>query len=72
MERDPALPKVGSFSNYVFCYDNFLYVVGWNNSNNVLNGWEMALGALGSLGTEGKGKRGNGDSQHWGETNLRS
>lgn len=33
MERDSYLPKVGSFSNYVFNYDAFLYVVGWNNSN---------------------------------------
>jgi len=33
MERDPYLPKVGSFSNYVFNFDSFLYVVGWNNSN---------------------------------------
>ena len=33
MERDSYLPKVGSFSNYVFNYDACLYVVGWNNSN---------------------------------------
>lgn len=33
MERDSYLPKVGSFSNYVFNYDQCLYVVGWNNSN---------------------------------------
>jgi hypothetical protein len=33
MERDSYLPRVGSFSNYVFHYDNCLYVVGWNNSN---------------------------------------
>ena len=33
MQRDSYLPKVGSFSNYVFSYDTCLYVVGWNNSN---------------------------------------
>lgn len=33
MERDSYLPKVGSFSNYVFNYDQSLYVVGWNNAN---------------------------------------
>jgi N-acetylneuraminic acid mutarotase len=32
MERTTSLPKVGSFSNYVFCYNSDLYVVGWNNS----------------------------------------
>jgi hypothetical protein len=33
MERDLVLPRVGSFSNYVFNFDNFLYVVGWNNTH---------------------------------------
>lgn len=42
MERDPALPKVGSFSNYVFCYDSYLYVVGWNNSNKNLYVYNMS------------------------------
>jgi hypothetical protein len=42
MERDPALPKVGSFSNYVFNFDNYLYVVGWNNSNKNLYVYNMA------------------------------
>ena len=35
MERDSYLPKVGSFSSYVFYYDQNLFVVGWikNNKN---------------------------------------
>jgi len=41
MERDPQLPKVGSFSNYVFCYDSCLFVVGWNNSNKNLYVYNM-------------------------------
>lgn len=42
MEREVNLPKVGSFSNYVFCYDSFLYVVGWNNSNKNLYVYNIA------------------------------
>ena len=49
MERDPCLPKVGklgifegSFSNYVFNYDSFLFVVGWNNSNKNLYVYNIA------------------------------
>ncbi len=48
MERESYLPKVGSFSNYVFSYDSCLYVVGWNNSNknlyvynNVERAWKI-------------------------------
>jgi hypothetical protein len=41
MERDSYLPKVGSFSNYVFNYDNNLYVVGWNNANKNLYVYNM-------------------------------
>lgn len=42
MERDSYLPKVGSFSNYVFHYDSSLYVVGWNNSNKNLYEYNIA------------------------------
>ena len=50
MERESYLPKVGSFSNYVFSYDSCLYVVGWNNSNknlyvynNVERSWKIEV-----------------------------
>jgi hypothetical protein len=42
MEKDLPLPRVGSFSNYVFCFDNFLYVVGWNNTHKNLYVFNIA------------------------------
>lgn len=42
MERDLILPRVGSFSNYVFSFDNFLYVVGWNNTHKNLYVFNIA------------------------------
>ena len=32
MSRGPYLPKEGSFSNFVFHFGCFLYVIGWNNN----------------------------------------
>jgi hypothetical protein len=42
MERDIILPRVGSFSNYVFNFDGFLYVVGWNNTHKNLYVFSIA------------------------------
>ena len=46
MERDSYLPKVGSFSNYVFNYDHNLYVVGWNNNNKRIFISMMSINAI--------------------------
>lgn len=42
MERDLVLPRVGSFSNYVFSFDSYLYVVGWNNTHKNLYVFNMS------------------------------
>lgn len=42
MEKTSGLPKVGSFSNYVFNFDGFLYVVGWNNTTKNLYSYNIA------------------------------
>lgn len=42
MEKTNSLPKVGSFSNYVFNFDGFLYVVGWNNTTKNLYSYNIA------------------------------
>lgn len=41
MEKTTALPKVGSFSNYVFNFSGFLYVVGWNNTTKNLYSYNI-------------------------------
>ncbi len=42
MEKTTGLPKVGSFSNYVFSFDGYLYVVGWNNTTKNLYSYNIA------------------------------
>ncbi|CAI2364622.1 unnamed protein product [Moneuplotes crassus] len=42
MEKTNSLPKVGSFSNYVFSFDGYLYVVGWNNTTKNLYSYNIA------------------------------
>lgn len=42
MEKTNSLPKVGSFSNYVFNFDGYLYVVGWNNTTKNLYSYNIA------------------------------
>ncbi len=41
MEKTNSLPKVGSFSNYVFNFDGNLYVVGWNNTTKNLYSYNV-------------------------------